>query len=73
MQVYVMEILSADLEQTPRVHGFTPYSNLAHRWAKEIGSTTITHGNRTTYYSDQDELSRRVTKVDEIEKWDMVK
>ena len=68
-----MEILSADLEQTPRVHGFTPYSNLAHRWAKDIGSTSITHGNRTTYYSDGEDLSRRVTKVDEIEKWDIVK
>ena len=73
MQVYVMEILSADVQETPRVYGFTPYSNLAHRWAKDIGSRSITHGNRTTYYSDGDDLSRRVTKVDEIEKWDMVK
>ena len=73
MKVFVMEVLSGDLQETPRVYGFTPYSNLAHRWAKEIGDTTITHGDRTTYYSDKEELSRRVTKIDEIEQWDMVR
>ena len=73
MQVFIMETLSADVLETPRVYGFTPYSNLAHRWAKEIGDVKITHGDRTTYYSDREELSRRVTKIDEIEQWDMVK
>lgn len=73
MKVFVMEILSGDLQETPKVYGFTPYSNLAHRWANEIGDVKITHGNRTTYYSDRDEFSRRVTKIDEIEQWDMVK
>ena len=73
MQVFIMETLSADVLETPRVYGFTPYSNLAHRWGKEIGPMAITHGRRTTYYSDGEDLSRRITKVDEIEQWEMVK
>ena len=62
-----MEIITGD-GMTTRYHGHTPYSNLAHRWANEIGDVKITHGDRTTYYSDRDEFSRRVTKIDEIER-----
>ena len=66
MKTYLMEIITGD-GVTTIYHGHTPYSNLAHRWARDYtqegGSRVI--GLSTTYVNNQVSKSARVTEIEE--------
>jgi hypothetical protein len=69
MKVYLMEIISVE-DQTSTLHGHTPYSNLAHKWAKDftrqggvrvVGPTTVYMGASSTAI---------VTEIQEARGWE---
>ena len=66
MKMFLMEIISGDGETTT-IHGHTPYSNLAHKWAKDFthggGSRVI--GITTTYTNRTVGKAARITEVKE--------
>jgi len=66
MKTYLMEIISGD-EVTTIYHGHTPYSNLAHKWARDYtqegGSRVL--GRTTTYINRTLGKSARVTELEE--------
>ena len=68
MKTYLMEIITED-GVTTRYHGHTPYSNLAHRWAKDYtndgGSRVL--GRTTTYSNGRTGKRVQVTELDEYQ------
>jgi len=66
MKTYLMEIITGD-GVTTVYHGHTPYSNLAHKWARDYtqegGSRVI--GLSTTYVNNRTSKVARITEIEE--------
>ncbi len=66
MKTYLMEIVTGD-GVTTVYHGHTPYSNLAHKWARDYtqegGSRVI--GVSTTYVNNRISKVARITEIEE--------
>ncbi len=66
MKTYLMEIVTGD-GVTTIYHGHTPYSNLAHKWARDYtqegGSRVI--GMSTTYVNNRISKVARITEIEE--------
>jgi len=66
MKTYLMEIITGD-GVTTMYHGHTPYSNLAHKWAREYtqdgGSRVI--GRTTRYVNNQIGKGAKITELEE--------
>ena len=68
MKTYLMEIITGD-GMTTRYHGHTPYSNLAHKWARdytEEGGNRVA-GKTTTYSNGRTGKRAQVTELDEYQ------
>ena len=68
MKMFLMEIITGD-GQTAVIHGHTPYSHLAHKWARDhTGDASVrVLGPETTYMNRNTSRSARVTEVNEYQ------